>query len=242
MSRKIRSQNRQPMGTVVSGKSVLNVSLSSTPIELTLANFITNSSLAFLNAFELYRFEKIRLKVEPQAGNIVAGILVEDLQTAFANPTQVLSLPKSLYSSDERTTPAWFQVDKRFLISQNTTKWWKVVSSTNSNALQDHQWTIQAATFSSTATNTVIELFWTVRATALIGALSGVPGPVRPPLQLMECTDSILGPEHDLCIAPLLQQRGKSMSDSRRLCNCVSCQKVEEKLAPDRLRVKSQLV
>jgi len=242
MSRKIRSQNRQSMGTVVTGKSVLTVSISSSPVELNILSFLSTSSLSFLNAFELYRFEKLRLKAEPQAGNIVAGIIVEDLQTAFTSPTQVLSLPNSFFSSDNRTTPTWFSVGKRFLLSQNTTKWWKVQTSTNSNSFQDNQWTIQIASFTGTAANAVIELFWTVRATALTGVLSGVPRPVRPPLQISECSDSYLGPEHDLCVAPLLQQRGKSMSDSRRLCNCASCQKVEEKLGPDRLRVKSQLL
>jgi len=229
MSRKIHGHKQQSMGTVVTGKSVLSISLTTTPTELSLLSFITSSSLAFLNAFELYRFEKIRFKIEPQSGNVVAGIIAEDLQTAFTTATQVLALPNSCFSSDERTTPTWFSVGKRFLLSQNTTKWWKVYSSTNSNNFQNNQWTIQIATFSGTATF-VVELFWTVRATALIGALSGVPRPVNPPLlSNEESSDYLLGPEHELCIAPLLRERGKSVSDSRRLCNCSLCQKVEQK-------------
>ncbi len=226
MPKKTRKNSRRDGNQVsFSGRVLRQISLSTTLVEVGASDLLVLPGLTPIQGFELYRFERLKVVIHPSATNCAFGIVTEDLQTAFTTISQVGSLPHSSFITSGQTIPSMFTVGAKFLVGDNTTKWWKTVVSTNSNVYQSNQFTLQF--ISDSTQNAYYELFYTIRAAALVtvSPLSPVPDfPTGAPVKGSDDPLSDISNHYRKCISSELQWRGTKAREAYRLCACSSCQ------------------
>jgi len=188
-----------PGEIVYTGKHLLSPTVAtSTTVALTLQSFLTTNTSEVLGTlgttFSMYRFEKLQFVIYPAfiatpgTGILALSYSNEVSDTPPATISAIASMPMSILASPEQTVTSRLRIPKRYLLGENSSKFWRtqvsVAATPTSTLWDDIQGTIFLRHNISVTVSYSILMLYSVRLVDAQPPVT-VPHPL-PPAQLGE--------------------------------------------------------